>query len=395
MPAIAPPFQPLARPGVECRCSGGPRDQGLAQGAALKDKILGTYRSLPSLEAFRLEQPRWLPYPLFLKLAEGKSEKPFVGALRQSNPAMLARLEGIADGAGLPLRSLCLMNAMEAFIGSVKGRTAVPPPGACSSLAIRGTSSRTGEPIIAKNFDYLPLLQPYYVVRESRPRDGFRSLDFAVAPQAGAVDGVNEAGLAITLDYAFVTDWAPPNSLVTMLIAEALGSCATVTEAIRRITARPRWGAGILVLADAAGDLASLELSNTRAGVRRPARDDDWLLVTNVCRCPETSAVQVSESAAYSDRSPLPLRGGSVLQPHVSRARRMEELVRNQSRIGANELAVIMADHGPTGAPDGASPCVHTAYFNTTATLQWFPAGRRVRVSYSSACAAQYVDIAL
>jgi hypothetical protein len=73
----------------------------------------------------------------------------------------------------------------------------------------------------------------------------------------------------------------------------------------------------------------------------------------------------------------------------------MEALVRHQSRIGPDELAAIMADHGPTGTPDGASPCVHTGYFNTTATLQWFPAGRRVRVSYSSACAAQYVDIAL
>jgi len=287
------------------------------------------------------------------------------------------------------------MNAMEAFIGSVKGRTVVPSPGACSALAVRGARSRTGEPIIAKNFDYLPLLQPYYILRESRPRDGLRSLDFAVAPQAGAVDGVNEKGLAITLDYAFMTDSAPPNSLVTMLIAEALGSCATVTEAIRRITARPRWGAGILILADAAGDLASLELANTRAGVRRPARDDDWLLVTNVCRCPETSAVQVSELAAYSDRAPLPLRGGSVLQPHASRARRIEELVRNQSRIGPDELAAIMADHGRTGVPDGASPCVHTGYFNTTATLQWYPVRRRVRVSFSAACTARYVEIAL
>src|ERR1039457_4392659 len=54
----------------------------------------------------------------------------------------------------LPLGSVCLMNAMEAFIGSVEGRTVAPPPGACSALAVRGTRSRTGEPIIARNFDY-------------------------------------------------------------------------------------------------------------------------------------------------------------------------------------------------------------------------------------------------
>ena len=138
MPANAPPLQNVIRPGVACRCSGGPRDLGLVQGTELRKEILGTYHSLRSLEALRLQQPRWLPYPLFLRLAEGKAEKPLVAALRQSNPAMLARLEGIADGAGLPLRSVCLMNAMEAFIGSVKGRAVIPPPGACSSLAVRG-----------------------------------------------------------------------------------------------------------------------------------------------------------------------------------------------------------------------------------------------------------------
>jgi len=180
-----------------------------------------------------------------------------------------------------------------------------------------------------------------------------------------------------------------------MLIADALASCATVTEAARRITASPRWGAGILMLADASGDLASVELSNTRAGVRRPAAGADWLLFTNVCLCPETCAVQVSESAAYSDKSPSPLRGGSVLRPHANRARRIEELVRNQSSIGPDELGAIMADHGPTGVPDGSSPCVHTNYFNTTARLQWFPGRRRVRVSYSTACTAKYVEIAL
>ena len=368
---------------------------GLTQGTELREKILGTYQSLRNLEALRLEQPWWLPYPWFLKLAERKAEKFLVPALRQSNPAMLARLQGIAEGAGLPLSSVCLMNAMEAFIGSVEGRTVVPPLGACSALAVRGTRSRTGEPIIARNFDMPPLLQPFSMLRESRPRDGFRSLDFAVAPQAGTADGVNEKGLAITLDYAFVTDPVTANPLITMLIADALASCATVAEAVHRITATPRWGAGMLMLADASGDLASVELSNTRAGVRRPAAGTDWLLFTNVCLCPETCAVQVAEAATWSDQAPSPLRGEAILRPHAIRARRIEELLLAQSSVGADELAAIMADHGPTGVPNGASPCVHTGYFETTASLQWFPQSRRVRVAYSTACKAKYVEIAL
>ena len=151
----------------------------------------------------------------------------------------------------------------------------------------------------------------------------------------------------------------------------------------------------MLMLADASGDLASVELSNTRAGVRRPTAGEDWLLFTNVCLCPETRAVQVSETAAWSNKAPSPLRGGSVLRPHTDRCRRIQDLFLKQSRVGPDELAAIMADHGPTGVAGGASPCVHTDYFNTTAALQWFPVSRRVRVSFSSACTAQYVEIAL
>ncbi len=368
---------------------------GLAQGTRLREKIRGAHQSLRRLEALRLEQPWWLPYRLFLMLAERKAERPLMAALQRLNPAMLARLEGIAEGSSLALGSLCLMNAMEAFIGSVQGRTVNPPTGACTSLAVRGACSATGEPVIARNFDYPLLFQPFYVLRESRPRGGFRSLDFAVAPQAGTVDGVNEKGLAITLDYAFVTDSGAPNPLVTMLIADALASCATVTEAARRLTASPRWGAGLLMLADAAGDLAAVELSNTRSGVRRPVPDTDWLLNTNVCHCPETRAVQVPETAVYSEKTPVPLRGGSVLQPHAVRAQRIEDLLRKQATAGPEELAAIMADHGPSGVPDGASPCVHTGYFNTTASLQWFPGRRSARVAYSWACQAQYVEISL
>jgi Acyl-coenzyme A:6-aminopenicillanic acid acyl-transferase len=206
---------------------------------------------------------------------------------------------------------------------------------------------------------------------------------------------VNEKGLAITLNYAFVTDPPAANPLVTMLIADALATCASVAEAVRRITAAPRWGAGMLLLADSSGDMASLELSNTRSAVRRPGAGDDWLLFTNVCHCADTCSVQIPESAAWSEKAPLSLRGGLVLQPHANRAARLEELVRQQSSIGPDELAAIMADHGASGVPDGASPCVHTGYFNTTASLQWFPAQRSVRVSYSAACEAEYVELKL
>lgn len=382
-------------PSIECRCDGEPRELGLSQGRALRQKIAAVRVSLRELAAFRAEQPRWLPYPIFRRLAETKCERALVPALRRASSAMLERLEGIAAGAEVPLRSVCLLNALEAFLSSVQGRTVTAPLGGCSSVAVRGSHSEKGEPMVAKNFDYLPLVQPFFILRECRPRNGWRSLEFTVAPLVGAVDGVNEKGLCITLDYAFAIDDGTPAPLITMVIAEALSKCASVNEAAQFITRQPRWGAGMLMLTDASGDIASVELTNTRSAVRRPAAGQDWLLFTNVCRCAETCAVQVPEDAVFSDRVPAVLRGKPVLRWHEARARRLEALVQAQKPIGPDLLAAIMADHGPSGVPDGTSPCVHTDYWRTTACLQWFPTRRSVRASYTNACAADYVEVAL
>ena len=104
-----------------------------------------------------------------------------------------------------------------------------------------------------------------------------RSLEFITAPMAGTIDGVNEAGLCITYNYAFTLDRPnQPAGMISMAISEALASCRTVAEAAEWITSRPRWGGGLLMLADATGDIASLEFSSTRSQLRRPAGDADF-----------------------------------------------------------------------------------------------------------------------
>ena len=54
-----------------------------------------------------------------------------------------------------------------------------------------------------------------------------------------------------------------------------------------------------------------------------------------------------------------------------------------------------MADHGPSGSPDDYTPCVHGSYWHTTACLQFVPHARRMRVAFSAACEAEYVDLEL
>ena len=376
---------------VEAVCQGSAKEMGFSQGEAVLEKIHSARNALAQLEAFRLQQPWWMPYRAYLRLADFKASR----FLEQCNNAeMSERLAGIAEGAGLSLQAICLFNAMEPLLSAVGGCTACP--GACSAVAVRGRRSATGEPILARNFDYLPLVQPFYIVRESRPKGRLRSLEFTTAPLAGAVDGMNEEGLCIIYNYAFAIDEqsaaAPP---ISIAISEALERCGTVTEAAQWISSRPRCGGGILMLCDASGDVASLELSSTRSYLRRPAAGEDVLFHSNAFSSSTMREVQVPWDAVYTKKAARPLRGRRLHESSALRDRRFSQLLAEVDVIDINRIGNIMADHGSENMPSDYTPCVHGSYWFTTACLQFFPRERRMRVAYSSACCADFEDLIL
>lgn len=384
---------PLHSPRLDVVCRGDPQAMGVAQGEALRDKIHLAVRILAQLEAFRLQQPWWMPYPAYLWLAERKARH-YTTALAGVFPEIGQRLRGLAEGARLGEPTMALFNVMEPLLSAVGGCTA--SAGACSAVAVRGRRSATGMPLIARNFDYLPLVQPLYMLRDSRPQNQARALEFTTAPLAGAVDGINEYGLAITNNYAFTTDLpVAPAAPISMIITEALQRCRTVTEAVTWIESRPRWGAGLLMLADATGDIASLEVSSTRSAVRRPAPGEDVLFHTNAFTMSQMLAVQVPQDAVYTDRAPAPMRGRRLHQSSERRDQRFRELLSGDRVLGSDDLARIMADHGSQGTPDDFTPCVHGSYWYTTACLQLSPTTRNLRIAYSTACQAQYVTFGL
>ncbi len=264
-------------------------------------------------------------------------------------------------------------------MSSTRECTRAPPMACCSALAIRGPRSKDGQPAIARNFDYLPLVQPFYIVRDCHPEGGFRSLEFTCAPLVGAVDGINEKGLGITYDYAFATDEGAPAATISMAISEALRTCSTAEQAAERISNAARWGGGILMIADSDGGLISLELSNTRAALRRPAQGVDVLHHTNAFSQASMREVEVETEACYDDRAPSPLRGCRVLESPERREARLVELLSDGATLGLDDLTRILADHGDDGQPDDGTLCMHSDYWNTTATIQVLPrSGSRI-----------------
>jgi hypothetical protein len=392
--STATPVSSTARiPQIDAICRGTPAEMGRQQGEALRGTIADADRVVDDLEAFRLRRPAWLPYVLFRRFAEVRACRFLDQALR-GLPAG-DRVRGIAAGAGLPLRRLALLNALEPVLSALADITEVGPLAGCTAVAVRGCRSATGEPLIIRNFDYLPLAQPFYVMRASHPLNGRTALEFTAAPLAGTVDGVNESGLCITFNYAFAADSPSPAPPISVRISEALSTCATVAEAAEQLVSRPRWGAGLLMLADASGDIAALELSNTRSCLRRPAPGEDVMYHSNCFLTADMRRVQIDDGAVYTDRAATAVRGTRPLQSPERRDARLAELLHGDRALTSGDLADVMSDHGRDGVPSADTICMHSGYWNTTASLQWFPRSRKVRVAYTPACSAEHVELEL
>ena len=373
-------------------CEGDPYQMGLTQGTVLREKIQAAMSVLLELEAFQLQKPRWLPLRVYRWLAERKAEHYIERALQGDAASFAQRLAGIAEGAGVSRRSVALLNVMEAVLSDLRPSTVIPVAAGCSAMAVTGGASASGEPMVAHNFDYLPQVQPFYCLRESRPDGKLRSLEFTLAPLCGVVDGINEAGLCITNNYAYATDANRPAPTISMLVSDTLAHSTTVDEAVDRIAGAARTGGGILMLADAEGQIASLELSSTRTAVRRPNADADWLAHTNHFQCAEMADVELDAESIFSRRAPSALRGLRVHDSADERDRRFRERLDVCSRLTAESIDELMADHGPRGNPSLGTICMHSDYWCTTACVRLFPRSRQMRVAFAPACSAQYSE---
>ncbi|QDU94948.1 C45 family autoproteolytic acyltransferase/hydolase [Lignipirellula cremea] len=372
---------------------------GYELGETLRQRIHHCFDILSSLEFFRLQQPWWMPYTAFLWSAESRAQSLLQAHVERSFPQMFERINGMAAGSGVRVGTLYLYLALEAVMASIDSATRVdqiPEPfAACTALAARGERSAFGSPFVVHNFDNVAQSREFFVVREICRPQQYRSLEFTGAPLGGVIDGVNEAGLCIAYDYAMTVDGEQSGPPVSLAIDDALGACSTVAAAAQRIQSHPRCGGAILMLADASGDIASLELSSTRSFLRRPSSGEDVLHHSNAFQASTMKKVQVSPHACYAETTPFGLRGQRVLQSPERRDERLHGLLSQLGRLGAEEVGQLISDHGPDGQPSSDTVCMHGDHWSTIASLQLFPVERKMRIGYGPACQAEFRELSL
>jgi hypothetical protein len=224
----------------------------------------------------------------------------------------------------------------------------------CTSLALDGSRSDSGEPRLAYNHDFPAAFAPFLFVRRSAPRAAIRSLTLTYPAMVGAICGVNEGGLAMSYDQAYATDGARarPATLVSLMVQRCLDRCATVDDAIALIAEHTAASGAMVTMVDRSGARACVELSMTRQAVRR-ARAGEILYTFNKYRTDTLASVEIPVGAVTTGIA----KGYDIHACNLTRERRFLSLDAGQIFSDAS-LSALMGDHDG-GDGDPLTICTH------------------------------------
>lgn len=154
----------------------------------------------------------------------------------------------------------------------------------CSTVIVEKDRSTTGGPIFGRNFDWMPTKgiteHTLVVVYKGEGKRAFAAV--TVAPIAGVISGMNDAGLCVTINEISIKkskdkpefNWKGTPLLLTF--RRVLEECGSVAEAEKFLRDNARTTTCCMTICDKSGG-AVFELTPDKVAVR-PARERRVLL---------------------------------------------------------------------------------------------------------------------
>jgi len=377
---------PHARAGRTLHVHGNAEERAYQQALAFADESLVAASSICSM----LLDPKWFTERAHQRLSQAGL---FVGGayfLKRMRP-LLWRYQGgkywraqrgLARGAGLSRSFSFGLSAVPEIVGAKIGYTL-----GCTAVALAGEATSSGCPQLLYNHDFPARFGRYLIVRHNAATDGYASVCLTYPLGVGCVGGVNEAGLALTYNHAFATDFHDgPGMLPSVLAQDCLDRCATVAEATQVLGETPVANGGIMTVADAGGERAAIELSCTRMRERRT--DDTALVSFNKYGHADMEAVEVPLDAVATGV----IDGLWLHETNIERQRRIDDLIDGAPAVWDDAfIRRVMGDHNG-GAGGNLTLCRHYDMGDTLATILLDTGRRTMRLAWGHACTAEYVD---
>nr|WP_246523084.1 C45 family peptidase [Neoroseomonas eburnea] len=265
-------------------------------------------------------------------------------------PEALEEIAGIAEGFSLPPEEVFDF----LHLGCLADLAAAPADtDGCSAFVANG--------VVAKNRDFRPEhagLQRVFQ-HEDPTWGGRRVLCLGSLGAPGAwSSGMNSDGLALA-DTQIPTADHGPGVLRYFLMTRLLFACGTVEQALTAIASLPHAGGGSLVLGDATGGAAAVELRHGRVDVVRGA----WVARTNHYTAAPDPLPPVAHSEARLTLLRAALGGDPTQDPHA---------------LLATHAPVALCRHAPDPSP-------------TLAGAVWDCVARSAAIAAGAPCSTAWV----
>ena len=160
----------------------------------------------------------------------------------------------------------------------------------CTAVAVRGPRAAGGGLLVGRLFDFEGgrEFDVSKLVRSVRPAQGLAWLSIGWAGLAGAVTGMNEAGLWVSINAGESSGQGSVGRPIILVAREILQSCRTIRQAEAILRAAPVFVSEAVLLASGPEARAVVvELGPSGCDVR--AMEDDRLVVTNHFLAPRWS----------------------------------------------------------------------------------------------------------
>jgi predicted choloylglycine hydrolase len=153
---------------------------------------------------------------------------------------------------------------------------------ACSTVTLPASASPDGVARFGRNLDFpsFNVADKQSVLMIFHPKDRYSFASIAWPGMVGVLSGMNEHGLTLANMEVDRGQRLPVAMPYTLLYRTILEKCKSVNEAITLLESTPRQTANNLMLMDAAGDRAVIEITPEAVTVRR-ARSNEALISTN------------------------------------------------------------------------------------------------------------------
>ena len=296
--------------------------------------------------------------------------------MRDNDPDGYVEVQGIAEGFGIAADAL-----FACYYGNVIADLAGVPSLADACTAWAAPRGEHG-PVVVKN-------------RDSRRRRGICSAcsgttipngpagvscaSAASARPARFAGGINTDGLAVADTHVGTADHGE-GWLRSFLMTRILRECATVAEAVGLVFRTPHAGGGTLLLGDATGAVAAIELTHHAVAAEEPG-DTGYVARTNHF---------VSERLAGTI-----LRRRRHRRPHVARADRhaRPRAARAAAAVSrSTSIQALMARHGDS-ASAGAVPARGGSRHRTISCAIFDCRTPALHIALESPCAGRWVRV--